>query len=233
MLQRAGGRLTYASAAFPSTVKPKNYRTEFRTRFSEALLAKRVLITEGRTEYDAIPAAARRLSELHSTECKTLECLGIAVFNAETDSQVAALGKYFTDLGKMVFAVFDMQTDDSRAAITTSVAHLFESPEKGLENLILKSTAEPALQRYAIAVVAAGDWPQHLAACAPTSTMPIVELRDALSQYFKWSKGSGSIADLLGQCSKQEMPPFIVATLTSIQSISEPPPTAAEASDDG
>jgi putative ATP-dependent endonuclease of OLD family len=233
VLQREAGRLTFANAAFPPTVKPKNYRTEFRTRFSEALLAKRVLITEGRTEYDALPAAARRLSELHANECKTLECMGIAIFNAETDSQIAALGQHFSNLGKLVFAVFDKQADGCRSAIAAAVAHPFESPEKGLENVIIKTTGEQALRRHALSVVAAGDWPQHLGACSPTAAMPIDDLREALSQYFKWAKGSGSIADLLGQCAREEMPSFIVETLASIQRIADPSPAAAEASQRG
>ena len=58
VLTRGAGILSSVGADFPATVKPKAYRTEFRTRFCEALLARRVLITEGRTEYDAFPAAA-------------------------------------------------------------------------------------------------------------------------------------------------------------------------------
>jgi putative ATP-dependent endonuclease of OLD family len=158
--------------------------------------------------------------------------MGIAVFNAETDSQIAALGSHFSSLGKIVFAVFDQQSADQRAAIAAAVRHPYESQEKGLENIVIKNTAEPALRRFSLAVVAAGEWPPHLAATAPTATMPVDALRSALSQYFKWAKGSGSIADLLGQCSRDEMPRFIVDTLASIQQIVDLPPAAPEAIDD-
>jgi len=53
VLKRDRGELSCTAADYPPTVKPKAYRMEFRTRFCEALLARRVLITEGRTEYDA------------------------------------------------------------------------------------------------------------------------------------------------------------------------------------
>ncbi|MEX0828048.1 MAG: TOPRIM nucleotidyl transferase/hydrolase domain-containing protein [Haliea sp.] len=195
------------------------------------MLARRVLITEGSTEYEAFPAASRRLSELHPAECKTLECLGIAVFNAETDSQVAALGEYFRKLGKTVFAVFDKQSDAARGSIKASVPHAFESPEKGFENVVIKNTAEVALRRYAVAVVAGGEWPPHLAANAPTAATPTADLHGALASYFRWSKGAGSVADLLGQCSREEMPAFIVDTLSVIQQIVEPPPPAIDGLD--
>jgi hypothetical protein len=47
------------------------------------------------------------------------------------------------------------------------------------------------------------------------------ELKDALQDYFRWAKGSGGIADLLGQCNKDEMPEFVVSTIRAIQEIVE------------
>jgi putative ATP-dependent endonuclease of OLD family len=48
--------------------------------------------------------------------------------------------------------------------------------------------------------------------------MSLEDLRDALGDYFKWTKGSGGISDFLGQCSENEMPNFVVVTLESIKS---------------
>lgn len=56
--------LHQASVQLPDSVKHKRYRKEFRTRFCEALLSRRVLIAERATEATAMPAVARRLSEL-------------------------------------------------------------------------------------------------------------------------------------------------------------------------
>jgi len=142
VLKREGGTLSATPAEYPPAVKPKKYREEFRKRFCEALLARRVLISEGRTEYDAFPAAARRLHELHPSEFKTLEALGIAVVNAETDSQVAPLGEHFRKVGKLVFAVFDRQTPEHKAAIMAAIPHAFEASESGFENVLVKATAE-------------------------------------------------------------------------------------------
>jgi putative ATP-dependent endonuclease of the OLD family len=65
VVQRTGGNVSLTPTSLPPTVKMKAYRRDMRTRFCEALLARRVLVVEGRTEYDAFPAAARRLAELH------------------------------------------------------------------------------------------------------------------------------------------------------------------------
>ncbi len=223
VIHRVNGDLTGTAASYPPAIKPKAYRLQFRTRLCEAILARRVLIVEGRTEFDALPAAARRLNELHSDDFKTFEGLGIAVVNAETDSQVAPLGEHFSKLGKQVFAVFDKQTAGAKAAIEVVVPHAYESPEKGFEKVILNGTAETALRRFAVALVADQEWPSHLAAKTPTSAMPLDALRDTLADYLLWSKGSGTAADLLGQCSRDEMPAFVVQTLTAIKTVVEPP----------
>jgi putative ATP-dependent endonuclease of OLD family len=227
VVRRDNGTLSATPAEYPPTVKPKTYRTQLRTRFCEALLARRILIVEGRAEYDAVPAAARRLHELHPNDFKPLEALGIALVNAETDSQVAPLGEHFAKLGKVVFAVFDKQVPAQKASIEAVIPHAFEGSKKGFETLILKGTSEPALRRYALALVENKEWPSHLTPKIPTTAMPLVALQDALADYLLWSKGAGTAADLLSQCSRDEMPKFVVETLLAIQAIVEPAPKVA------
>lgn len=225
VVQRNAGVMNAIPTILPPSVKPKTYRSEFRTRFCEALLARRVLIVEGRTEYDALPAAARRLHELHPEECKTLESLGIAIISADTDSQVAPLGAYFKSLSKQTFAIFDRQNSSGRQAIEAAVSHVYENPEHGFENLLLNQTDEVALRRIAKSIVDSGDWPQHLARQTPNDATPLLDLQQALADYLGWSKGSGSAADFVAQCTRNEMPEFIVQTLAAIQVEAEPPPT--------
>ena len=61
----ADGVLSNAIVTLPDSVKLKRYRQEFRQRFCEGLLARRVLIVEGATEASSYPAVARRLAELN------------------------------------------------------------------------------------------------------------------------------------------------------------------------
>jgi putative ATP-dependent endonuclease of OLD family len=105
VLQRDCGTLSITPASLPPTVKMKAYSSEMRTRFSEALLARRVLVVEGRTEFDAFPAASRRLAELIPEKYRSLDSLGIAIVDARTDSQIvavqtdeSAIRKFLSDL---------------------------------------------------------------------------------------------------------------------------------------
>jgi putative ATP-dependent endonuclease of OLD family len=226
----ANGRLSGNPIAFPAHIKPKAYSSEFRLRFSESLLARRVLIAEGETETAAYPAAARRLAELDPQHYASLEALGIAVFNARSDSQVAGYGTFFRDLGKTVFAVYDKQSDAAKqAAIVAAVDHPYEAPTKGFETLVLDETAEAALRRFAIQLVADGEWPAHLAAQTPQSATPLPDLKDALRKYLDRSKGSGGAADLLGVCTLAEMPTTVKAVLASIKIVAQAPASAAGA----
>jgi putative ATP-dependent endonuclease of the OLD family len=220
----ANGNLSAAPILFPAHIKPKAYSSEFRLRFAEALLARRVLITEGETETAAYPAAARRLAELDPQNYASLEALGIAVFNARTDSQVAGFGAFFRGLGKTVFAAYDKQTDAAQQAkIVASVDLAYEAPIEGFENLLLNETAEAALRRFAAQLVADGEWPQHLAAETPQPATPVDDLKNALRKYLGWSKGSGGAADLLGICTLAEMPVTVKTVLAAMKGIVQPP----------
>lgn len=218
VINRKDGELAGMPAQYPPTVKQKMYREEVRRRFCESLLARRVLIAEGKTEYDAFPAAARRLHELKPEEFTSLEGLGIAVINAGTDSQVAPLGNYFRNLGKTVFAVFDkQQSEESRKEISDAVDNPFEASEKGFENVIVNDSGISALRRYADSLVENDEWPAHLNAIKPTNEMSDEELKSSLKQYFTWAKGAGAAADFLNQCLLDEMPAHVVDVLKSIR----------------
>jgi len=222
VLRRATGVLRSTPAAFPPAVRAKAYRNEFRTRFCEALLAKHVLVLEGRTEFDAMPAAARRLHELRPGVYKTFEALGVALVDAQGETNVAPLSNYFKSLGKQVFAVCDRQDAAARAAIAASVHQLFESPHDGFEDLVLHNTAEAGLRRYASAVVAANEWPQHLAARTPRADTSIADLRTALRDYFGWAKGRGDAGDLLAICELTEIPEYVREVVSAISRTIEP-----------
>ncbi|RYH19903.1 MAG: ATP-dependent endonuclease, partial [Alcaligenaceae bacterium] len=190
----------------------------------EALLARYVLIVEGRTEFDAVPAAARRLNDLNPGMYKTLEALGVAVIDAQSDAQVAPLGQFFSGLGKTVFAVFDKQEPVASQAIKEAVHHPFESTEMGFENVVLHHAAESALRRYALSLVSEGNWPQHLETMTPTAASTLEQLRQGLWQFFSWAKGTGDAGDLLGTCSEAEMPQYLKSTLLAIRVVVQPPP---------
>jgi len=214
------GQLSQSKIELPESVKHKRYRQEFRTRFCEGLLSRRVLIAEGATEATAFPVAARRLSELNSATYASLEALGICVIDAGTETQIADLGALYKSLGKRTFALCDKQTDPAKAAIEAHVERLFMHGEKGIEDLILKNTTQVALDRFADQL----DWPQHLQAKYPN---PKAQAVAALKDYFGWSKGNWGIAEFLAQCSEAEIPQWLRDACITLKALCDPPPPAA------
>lgn len=211
------GVLDQSSITLPDSVKHKRYRQDFRTKFCEGLLARRVLVAEGDSEAAALPVVARRLSDLNPAAYSSIEALGITVINAKTETQIADLGKLYAGLGKRVFALCDLQTAEAQQAIEAEVEQLFMHPEKGIEDLVLKNTTVEAMNRFSQSL----DWPQHLATKHGGDGVNIV---DALMDYFRWSKGNWGIADFLAQCSESEIPLWLRETCSQLRLLCNTPP---------
>lgn len=235
VLSRGGsGRLRQHTIELPKSLKVKAYLQEFRTRFCEGLLARRVLICEGDTEATAFPVACRRLSELDPEKYKSLEALGICTVNAGSDSRIASLADLFNGLGKQTFGLCDKQGDDDKAAIQESVDLLLMHEEKGFENLILKGTSADALERY----LAELSLPQHLADKYPD---PASDPKDVLFDYFSWSKGDWGVADFIAECAEEEIPEWLRSSCQELielcmpaeSSAPEAPDLSPEAADSG
>jgi putative ATP-dependent endonuclease of OLD family len=223
--RNSDGKLTSKPATFPSHIKPKAYSSEFRMRFAEALLSRRVLILEGQTEYSAYPVAARRLAELDPEGYSSLEALDIAVFCAMTDSQIATSGEHFRALNKKVFAIYDKQNDlEQKKKIEAAVDHAFEASSRGFEGLLVNETAEDALRRFGTNVVASGDWPSHLNDCKPEVGTALADLRSSIKKLLMHRKGEGFAGDLLAECTLAEMSVTVKGNLKAIKEIACPPP---------
>ena len=194
-----GGILVQKTIHLPPNVKLKRYRQEFRTRFCEGLLARRVLVAEGPTEYSAFPVVCRRLAELNSEKYLSLEALGICIVDADGETNIPGMAELYRNIGKRVFAICDKQGDDNKALINAQVELLLMHNEKGFEDLVLRGTTEEAVKRFALLL----DWPQHLEIKYPNPTERAFE---AISAYFTWAKGNWGIADFLAQCSEDEIP---------------------------
>jgi putative ATP-dependent endonuclease of the OLD family len=218
------GELKQANVVLPDSVKQKRYRREFRTRFCEGLLARRVLIAEGASEATAIPAVARRLSELNPSTYVSLEGLGISVLDAGSETQIADLAALYKNLGKETFALCDQQPAARKAAIEAQVKMLFMHTESGFENLVLKNTTQAALERFAASL----EWPLHLKGKYPDLKQNTTA---ALEEYFHWSKGNWGLADFLAQCTESEVPLWLrdvcLALKATCQAPSGPPSSAS------
>jgi putative ATP-dependent endonuclease of the OLD family len=221
LTRSSDGAMKQASVELPPSVKHKRYRQEFRTRFCEGLLSRRVLLAEGATEASSLPAVARRLSELNPEIYTCLEALGVCTVDAGSDSQIADLAKLYAALGKEVFAICDKQTPASQALIEAQVKKLFMHGETDFEKLVLKNTCQPAMERFLDLL----QLPPHLNAKYPN---PKATAAAVLSEYFGWSKGLWGMADFLVQCDETEIPEWIRSACRELRAICQPPKEEAE-----
>ncbi|OWY31875.1 ATP-dependent nuclease [Herbaspirillum aquaticum] len=196
------GSLKQQAINLPDNVKLKRYRQEFRTRFCEGLLARRILIAEGSTESSTFPTAFRRLAELNPAKYSSLEALGICTLDAGSETNIPGMAKLYREVGKRTFAFCDKQDAKNKALIEEQVELLFMHNEKGIENLVINGTTEEALKRFADLL----DWPQHLAQKYPVPKQSVVA---AIKDYFLWAKGNWGISDFIAQCGEQEIPLWI------------------------
>ena len=218
VLARDGnGVLEQTRIHLPESVKPKRYRQEFRTRFCEGLLARRILIAEGVTEAASFPVACRRLAELDPDTYSSLEALGICTIDAGGETNIADLASLYSGLGKQTFSLCDRQPDERRDQIEAQVIALFMHSEDGFEDLVLNHTTEDALQRFARLIA----WPQHLQQNHPD---PESDAQAALRDYFAWNKAGWGIADFLAQCTEDEIPQWLRNACISLKNICEPSP---------
>ncbi len=206
------GNLTQSTVALPKSVKLKRYRQEFRTRFCEGLLARRILVAEGATEASAIPAAARRLAELCPDKYSSIEALGICVIDAGSDSAIAPISNMYKALNKDIYGLCDKQSDEQRKAIESSVIKLYEHNEKGFEMLVLNNTNDKALAAFAGSI----EWPQSI---LDKGADPISDLKNALFLFFKDAKGVGLIADYLASCGEADIPEWIRKTCIDLKEL--------------
>ena len=213
--RNATGELTRKPVTLPPDLKLKTYRQEFRTRFCEGLLSRRVLIVEGQTEATAFPVVCRRLAELNPIKFKSLEALGICTLDAGGETKIAGIAEFFRELGKRTFALCDKQEATNQASIENEVELLLMHDMKGFEKLVLDGTTEAALQRFASTL----EWPPHLAHRCPSR---IVRIHDALADYFSWAKGNSGIADFIAQCSEAEIPEWLQNTCEKLMRACDP-----------
>lgn len=222
--RNAAGKLLQAEVALPDSVKLKRYRQDFRQRFCEGLLARRVLIAEGATESDSFPAACRRLAELKPETYSSIEALGVCIVNADGEGNISDMAKLYKAIGKRTFALCDLQDARAQALIEAQVEHLYMHGEKGIENLVLKNTPKAAMERFSDLI----QWPQYLLQKYPD---PKTNIINALRDYFGKKKADLGVADYLAQCSEDEIPQWIRDACIHLKGLCTPPAPLPPAAD--
>ena len=225
VLTRDGaGVLQAANVILPDNLKLKIFRDGFRTRFCEALLARRVIVVEGKTELVAYSAVARRAAELDPATYQRLDALGWVPFDAAGQSAVASFASFFRSLGKTVATIFDQQQPVERAAIIASCDAAFEQPYAGFEHL-LRAEIAPAMQAWFVRwFVAAGEWPQALQHLVPAAGAVDDAYGQAFHELFMHKKGDDYLTVFFEQCQVGHFPATMMATIAALKQMVAPPP---------
>lgn len=205
----------------PTGVKPKAYRAQ-RRQFAEAILSKSVLVVEGATEASLLPVASSVL-ENEGTGYAHFDVAGVSIFTADGDGDVPRWGPMFRSLGKVPFAVFDKQTKPfsvSAQLHLEAFERYWESPETGIEKLLLSEVSTDVLRRFLDEVATRSDFPVDQVTYNPDADDS--ELANIALKVLKARKGDawGYAAALVGQCqTRAELPAFLVGLLEEIDTI--------------
>jgi putative ATP-dependent endonuclease of OLD family len=228
MRRDATGLLNAARIVLPNNLRLKVFREGFRTRFCEALLARRVLVVEGKTELVAYSAAARRAAVFEPQTYDRLDTLGWVPFDAGSQTAVADFARFFGGLGKMTATVFDQQAPAARAVIAAACDRAFEQPHAGFEALLSAEVPGNMQAWFVDWFNAQGEWPPALAHVLPPASSP----QAAFAALFLHKKGADSITAFFEQCTDVGHLPSTMRTILSALKVmaappAPPPPPAA------
>jgi putative ATP-dependent endonuclease of OLD family len=207
-------------------------------QFAEAILARAVLVVEGATEMAVFLAGSTVMEKDLGPEAYThFDLAGVTVFDAGSDGSVPQYGGLFTALGKQAFCFYDKPNAPLSAEATIKLAmytQVWESPEKGMEALLVKETSEAVLRRFLIAVKDRPDYPSSLGIVS--NSMTEAELAALARKVLQARKGTNyPYANLLiSQCQNcNELPATILNVLTTINSLASPSTETPGAVDEG
>jgi putative ATP-dependent endonuclease of OLD family len=201
-------------------VKPKVYRTE-RRQFAEAILSRAVLVVEGSTEAALFPVASTVMeSSLPPDRYTHFDLDGVSVFAGGGAGDVPRYGPIFTALGKLAFGFYDKPNAPLSADATAKLARYtkyWESPEKGIENLLVKELSLDVIKRFFVEVKDRSDYPTHAGIYNPTASEG--DIRELAVKVLQARKGEshGYAAILVGQCQAEaELPKTLRTILETI-----------------
>ncbi|SFZ81751.1 putative ATP-dependent endonuclease of the OLD family [Devosia enhydra] len=218
-----------------AAVKPKTFRAE-RRQFAEAILSRAVLVVEGSTEASLFPIASSITEASLGSDAYThFDLAGVSIFNAGGDGAVPRHGPVFSALGKLSFGFYDKPNAALAADATEKLkgyTQFWESPEKGIENVLLKQMPVAVVRRFLEEVKSRSDYPPVGAYDPAAGDADVLTLA---SKVLKARKGDayGYAAMLIAQCQDaNELPATVREILETIhkalsavpEDIAVPPP---------
>ncbi|MBW3068063.1 AAA family ATPase [Actinomyces sp. 594] len=203
-----------------SRVKSKTYRAE-RWQFAEAILSRAVFVLEGQTEMAAVHAVSSALEHFRD-DYSHVDLAGVTLFNASGDRAVPRYGPIFKALGKRVYGMRDKLNAPDAADAAENIARFdefWESPEPGIEKILVKQVPTRVLRSFLDEVAQRDDYPTKYRYIA--KEVEDDKLASLAAKVLKERKGDafgfGYTSALIAQCqSEGDLPAFIRDALLTI-----------------
>ncbi|MFJ3030277.1 ATP-dependent nuclease [Curtobacterium sp. NPDC087080] len=221
----ASGAMTGRAVELPSGLKRKFFHEGMRTRFAEALLSRRVIVSEGKSEIAGYSALGKRARLLGASDMGRLDSDGWAFLDAESETNVARLAEFFKGLGKQVATVFDKQDSAVLEQINAASDLTIEQQYKGFEDLLISEIPEQRRRAFVDQQIADALWPAHVKGPLDESTL---EYDKALHRLLVKAKGDPVAVELLATLSLAEFPMTMAAALRDLRALARSPLPRAE-----
>jgi len=149
-----------------------------------------------------------------------IDLSGVSIFNAGSDKEVPPFGPFFKALGKPAFAFYDKQDgapDAATAARLADFTHVWESPEKGIEDVLVGEMPVATLRRFLNAAKDRDDYPVNNGMV--NDGMNEDDVKALTKAVLKDRKGDNQpyAALLIGECQTEaELPTTIVTILDTV-----------------
>ncbi|MFF2165478.1 ATP-dependent endonuclease [Streptomyces sp. NPDC058175] len=228
------GELNSSPVVLPQDFKFKRYYSN-RRQFAEAVLARAVLVVEGTTEADLVPAIAHVLEQDPGVDYLHPDLSGVTVFNAEGDVSVPLFAPVFKTLGKPVYGIHDTPSKPLLEEVTAKAGDFTRYkviPYTGIEDLLTAEVPAVVQRRFLAAVAGRADYPDK---CAKLEAgMDDAGVARLVREVLKARKAEGYAAALVSECSgRSELPASIVDFLLEIDADLRAPSQNSEASPTG
>ncbi len=224
MLNRKNGDHLIGTRPDLTGLRPHVYRNQ-RRQFAEAILARAVVVVEGSTE-SALLLAASSILEQDLNDYVHFDLAGVSVFTADGDDDVPRWGPTFKALDKQVFGFRDKQTDspsNETQVHLQSFDGFWESPEVGIEELLISQTSSAVHRRFLNKAVARADYPSKVKVYK--DSLDDFEVSKLAKKVLKARKGEGYAygALFIEECQRADkLPEFLKTVLIEINCILRP-----------
>lgn len=220
----AEGSISAKGLRVGETVKSKTYRRHARRAFSEAILARGVIVGEGITEKDILLATAAKLEEREPGTHYPLDLAGVSVISVDGEGSLAEFGEFFADLGISTYALFDSKPlkPDMAARVANAYVSACQTKYKGAEQLLVE---ECPVHRLWELLVEVRDGPDKPAIIVPTTKPSDIEIKKLAGSLLANNKGDGYAGRLIELCEVQDLPTTVRGLLEKVyESFKRPKP---------